>query len=86
MRWIIPISAITPSSATKPNGRFNSSNAAATPAMPSGPVMNTSSARLKLCSCSISNVNTRNSMIGTPTTIDDEPLLLCSTAPATSIR
>ena len=44
--------------------RFSSSSAPATPAMPIGPVMNTSSERLKLCSCSISSVNTMNSMIG----------------------
>ncbi|MDT4843091.1 hypothetical protein FQZ97_770110 [compost metagenome] len=86
LRWIMPISAITPSSATKPKGRFSSSSAAATPAMPIGPVMNTSSERLKLCSCSISSVNTRNSMIGTPATIEAEPLELSSTAPATSMR
>ncbi len=86
LRWIIPISAITPSSATKPNGRFSNSSAPATPAMPSGPVMNTSSERLKLCSCSIKSVKTRNSMIGTPATMDDDPLLLCSTAPATPMR
>jgi hypothetical protein len=44
----------------------NSSRAPATPAMPSGPVRNTSMARLKLCSCSISSVKVMNSMIGTP--------------------
>ena len=82
----MPISAITPSSATKPNGRSSSSSAPATPAMPSGPVRNTSSARLKLCSCSISSVKMMNSMIGTPAAIDAEPLLLSSTAPATSMR
>ncbi|MCY1376927.1 hypothetical protein D9M69_644560 [compost metagenome] len=54
--------------------------------MPIGPGMNTSSERLKLCSCSISSVNTRNSMIGTPATMEAEPLLLSSTAPATSMR
>ena len=86
LRWIMPISAITPSSATKPNGRFSTSSAAATPAMPSGPVKNTSMDRLKLCNCSISSVKMTNSMTGTPAAIEAEPLLLSSTAPATSMR
>ena len=85
LRMIMPISAITPSSATKPNGRSSNSSAAATPAMPSGPVRNTSIERLKLCSCSISSVKTMNSITGTPTTIAPWPLLLSSTAPATSM-
>ncbi len=70
LRWIMPMSAITPSSATKPNGRFSASSAPATPAMPSGPVRNTSMARLKLCSCSINNVKVMNSMMGTPAAIE----------------
>ena len=83
---IMPISAITPSSATKPNGRSSSSSAPATPAMPSGPVRKTSIERLKLCSCSISSVNMMNSISGTPAAIEPWPLLLSSTAPATSMR
>ena len=83
---IMPISAITPSSATKPKGRFSSSSAAATPAMPSGAVRKTSTERLKLCSCSINKVNMMKSMSGAPAAIDPCPLLLSSTAPATSIR
>ena len=83
---IMPISAITPSRATKPNGRSSSSSAAATPAMPSGAVRNTSTERLKLCSCSISSVNMMNSISGAPAAIEPWPLLLSSTAPATSIR
>ena len=69
-----PSAQSRPSSATKPNGRFSSSSAAATPAMPSGPVRNTSMARLKLCSCSISSVKVMNSMIGMPAAIEAEPL------------
>ena len=60
--------------------------AAATPAIPNGPVKNTSMARLKLCSCSINSVKVMNSMIGMPAAMDEEPLLLSSTAPATSMR
>ncbi|MNY36592.1 hypothetical protein D3C86_1710920 [compost metagenome] len=86
LRWIMPMSAITPSRATKPNGRPSSSSAPATPAMPSGPVRNTSSERLKLCSCSISSVKVMNSMTGRPAAIEDAPLELSSTAPATSMR
>ena len=80
------MSAITPSSATKPNGRSSTSKAPATPAMPKGPVKNTSIARLKLCSCSMSSVKVMNSMMGTPAAIEAEPLALSSTAPATSMR
>jgi hypothetical protein len=54
--------------------------------MPSGPVRNTSMARLKLCSCSISSVKVMNSITGRPAAIEAEPLLLSSTAPATSMR
>ena len=54
--------------------------------MPSGPVRNTSIARLKLCSCSISSVKMMNSISGTPAAIEPWPLLLSSTAPATSMR
>ncbi|OQC02864.1 MAG: hypothetical protein BWX79_02741 [Alphaproteobacteria bacterium ADurb.Bin100] len=43
-------------------------------------------ARLKLCNCNISRVKVMNSMIGIPAAMDAEPLLLSSTAPATSIR
>jgi hypothetical protein len=43
--------------------------APATPAMPNGPVRNTSIAREKLCSCSISSVKIRNSITGTPATM-----------------
>ena len=86
LRWIMPMSAITPSSATKPKGRPNTSNAAATPAIPSGPVRNTSIARLKLCSCNISSVKVMNNMMGSPAAMEDEPLALSSTAPATSMR
>ena len=86
LRMIMPISAITPSSATKPNGRFSSSSAAATPGRPSGPVRNTSIAREKLCSCSISKVKMMNSITGTPAAIEPWPLLLSSTAPAISMR
>ena len=39
LRWIMPISAITPSKATKPKGRFSNSKAAVTPAMPRKPVI-----------------------------------------------
>ena len=86
MRWLLSISAITPSSATKPNGRPSSSSSApATPATPGGRVMNTSIARLKLCSCSISSLKVMHSMIGMPAAIDDEPLELSSAAPATLI-
>ena len=85
LRWIMPISAITPSKATKPNGRFKSSSAPATPAIPRGPVRNTNIERLKLCNCNISKVNTMNSMSGMPAAIEAEPLLLSSTAPATSM-
>ncbi len=83
LRWIMPMRAITPSRATNPNGRPSSRRAPATPAMPSGPVRNTSMARLKLCSCSISSVKVRNSMIGMPAAIDPWPFELSSTAPAT---
>ena len=86
LRWIMPISAITPSKATKPNGRPSASSAPATPAMPNGPVRNTSMARLKLCNCSISKVKVMNSMTGMPAAIEPWPLLLSSTAPATSMR
>ena len=79
---IMPTSAITPSSATNPNGRSSSSSAAATPAMPKGPVRKTSIAREKLCSCSISNVKMMNNIIGTPAAIEPWPLLLSATAPA----
>lgn len=67
------------------DGRFSNSKAPATPAMPKGPVRNTSIDRLKLCNCNINKVNTMNSIKGTPTTIEAEPLLLSSTAPATSM-
>jgi hypothetical protein len=46
--------------------------APATPAMPNGPVRNTSIAREKLCSCSISSISSvkiRNSITGTPATM-----------------
>ena len=75
---IMPIKAITPSRATKPKGRLNSSSAAATPATPMGPVRNTSMAREKLCSCSISNVKMMNSITGTPAAIEPWPFLLSS--------
>ena len=42
-------------------------------------------ARLKLCSCNINRVNVMNSMMGIPAAMELEPLLLSSTAPATSI-
>ena len=53
--------------------------------MPIGPVRNTSTERLKLCSCSISKVNMMNSISGAPTAMEPWPLLLSSTAPATSM-
>ena len=44
----MPIRAITPSKATKPNGRFSASKAAATPTMPKGlpPIPDTSKATI----------------------------------------
>ena len=50
LRMIMPASAIMPSSATKPNGRLEMSNAPVAPMMPSGAVANTSASREKLCS------------------------------------
>ena len=38
---MMPASAITPRMATKPNGAWNASSAAAAPMMPSGAVANT---------------------------------------------
>jgi|GEM_PF-2690449 len=82
LRTIIPNNAITPSSATKPNGRFSTSRAPATPAMPMNPVRKARSERVKPCSCSINSVNMMNSATGSPAAIEPWPLLLSSTAPA----
>ena len=86
LRMIMPISAITPSSATKPNGRFEQQQRRRPRRRcRAAPVRNTSTERLKLCSCSISSVNMMNSISGTPAAIEPWPLLLSSTAPAISI-
>ncbi len=54
--------------------------------MPSGPVRKTSTARLKLCSCSMSSVNMTNSISGAPAAIEPVPLLLSAAAPASWMR
>ena len=59
---------------------------AATPAMPIGPVRNTSTARLKLCSCSISSVNMMNSITGAPAAMEPLALLLLHGAGPPSMR
>ena len=86
LRMIMPTSAMTPSWATKPNGRCSTSRAAAAPMKPSGPVRKTSSEREKLLSCSISSVKMTNSASGTLAAIARPALSLSSAAPAITSR
>ncbi|MNJ76687.1 hypothetical protein D3C77_740200 [compost metagenome] len=83
---MMPNMAITPSMATKPKGLPNSSSAATTPIRPSGAVSTTISTRAKLCSCTISSVNTATAISGICALMDDWPFALSSTGPPTSIR
>ena len=82
---IMPNSAMTPSCATKPNGARNTSSAAAAPTRPSGPVRNTSIERENECSCSISSVNTMNSISGMLAAIAPPAFEDSSAAPAIAI-
>ena len=86
LRMIMPLSAMVPSMATKPNGTLNTSRKATTPISPSGAVISTMTARGKLRSCSISRVITTRRNSGTPAATDREPRLESSTVPPVSSR
>ena len=86
LRMIMPASAIRPSSATKPNGRFETSNAPVAPIRPSGAVTKTRASLEKLCSWIISSASIASA-------IDREyrderafALTLSSIAPPVSMR
>ncbi len=83
---MIPNIAITPSSATKPNGLPNSSSAATTPIRPSGAVSTTMKVREKRLSWIISSVSTAMIISGICALIDVWPFMLSSAAPPISIR
>jgi len=86
LRMIMPNSAMTPRLATKPSGRCSSSKAKAAPATPSGPVRNTSKAREKLCSCSISRVKMMKMASGRFAAIDASASPLSAATPFTVMR
>ena len=83
---IMPASAIRPSSATKPNGRLETSSAPVAPIRPSGAVTNTSASREKLCSWIISSASITTAMTGNTTTSAAFALTLSSIEPPVSMR
>src|SRR5258708_7524767 len=85
-RMIMPASAISPSSATKPNGWFATLSPSDAPMIPSGAVRNTRIRREKLCSWIIRSVSMTITISGNRTKIDALPLADSSNAPPGSIR
>ena len=83
---IIPISAISPRSATNPNGAPKRLSASDAPMIPSGAVRSTIPTRAKLCSWIIRRVSVTTSMIGNILKIELLPFSLSSIAPPVSIR
>ena len=86
LRMIMPASAMTPSSATKPKGWRNTSSANATPMTPSGAVSTTMKVREKLFSCSISMPIITTTSSGMPAAIELSALRFSSKAPPISMR
>ena len=82
----MPASAMSPSSATKPNGRAARLSAIEAPTMPSGAVKNTIASREKLCIWIISSVSIVKIMIGNSTKIELLPFCDSSIAPPISMR
>ena len=86
LRMIIPASAITPSSATNPNGCRNTSRANAIPTTPSGAVSTTMKVREKLFSWIISIARITATTRGMPAAIEFCALEFSSNAPPASTR
>ena len=86
LRMIMPASAMRPSSATKPNGRLETSKAAVAPISPSGAVTNTRASLEKLCSWTISSASIATAMTGNTATSAPFALTLSSIAPPVSMR
>ena len=78
---MMPMSASTPSSATKPSGLPDSSKAPTTPMRPSGAMLSTTKSRSKLCNCTISTVSMMNSISGTTAMTEACDFALSSTVP-----
>ena len=83
---IIPASAISPSSATKPNGWLARSSAPVAPIRPSGAVTNTKASREKLCTWIISSASITTAMAGNTATSAAFALALSSIEPPVSMR
>ena len=83
---IIPISAIRPSSATKPNGLSATLSPSEAPTMPSGAVRNTRISREMLCNWIINSVSMTKIISGKSTKIDALPFCDSSMAPPISSR
>ena len=83
---IMPASAINPSSATKPNGRLETSSAPVAPISPSGAVANTKASREKLCSWIIRIASIAIAMTGNTATNAPFALTLSSIDPPVSMR
>ena len=86
LRMIMPPSAITPSSATKPKGAWKASRAGTTPIRPSGAVRKTMPTRRKLCSCTISTPSVTRNISGKTAKSARLDLSLSSLAPPISRR
>ncbi len=86
LRMIMPASAMRPSSATKPNGRLERSNAPVAPISPSGAVTNTKASREKLCSWIISSASIATPMTGNTAASALLAFTLSSIDPPVSMR
>ena len=84
LRIIMPLNAIVPNIATKPNGWLNSNKPIVTPIKPKGAVSNTKNVREKLFSCKINSVKTTTKNKGAPLATEAAPLADSSTAPPVS--
>jgi hypothetical protein len=83
---IIPASAMTPRSATKPNGAPATRSAATAPIAPSGAVSSTSASLEKLRSCTMRRASVPRIMAGKTANREALALALSSTAPPISRR
>src|SRR5947209_7712965 len=86
LRMIMPASAISPNSATKPNGWLATLRPSEAPTMPSGAVRKTRNSREKLWSWIINSVSITMTISGNSTKIEALPLADSSNAPPGSIR
>jgi hypothetical protein len=84
-RMIMPLSAMMPRIATKPNGVPVDSNAATTPISPNGATLTTRNSRWKLCNWTMRMLAISSRVTGNTAATEAWPLALASSVPPASI-